>query len=416
MRTMKTLKGSFKTITICIGFIFGIILSAQPILAQGNIHYGRLNVKPQIGAILEHNNNIFLDANNETEDTILTLRPSIAIEYMDSRPGNYFQSGYDLEFASYFKKNDNNYQKHQPFLTFGMQTPAGFFGRFSERFMKTADPYGAENNYGEGKRTARTENTLDFTFGYQFMDRYSVETLFQNFALRYRDNLDQWQDRTENIFQLGFYMRVTPSGKTSMLAEYRFTDATYDRQISSVAQDHQLGDFLVGFRFEPGAKLSGAVKLGYGSKAFDRSVDQSNNPYEDNNTWLIETNVQFQFSEITNMGFRFTRSIEGAPDMDAASYVDTTIGFDLYHQVKHKTFFKSGLAWTNSDYRDENPGIPNKYFNLYTIYLGLDYNIQEWLKAGFKYSYDTKTASHSRWYDTAEYTNNKLVVEVNAMF
>ena len=413
---MKTLKRSFKTFCICVSFIFGMLLQTQPIFADGNIHYGRLNIKPQFGGKLEHNNNIFLDSNNEVEDVIFTIKPSVALEYLDNRPGNYFQSGYDLEIASYLKKNDNNYQKHQPYLTFGVQTPAGFFGRFSERFLKTADPYGADNSYGIGKRTARSENVIDFTFGYQLMDRYSVETMFQNFALRYRDGFDQWQDRTENIFQLGVYMRVTPSGKTSMLAEYRFTDATYDRQNSATSQDHQLNDFLVGFRFEPGGKLAGSVKLGYGSKAFDNSVDSANHSFEDNNTWLIETNVQFKFSEITNIGFRFNRSIEGAPDTDAASYVDTTIGFDLLHQVKHKTFFKSGLAWTNSDYRDENPGIPNKYFNLYTIYLGLDYNIQEWLKTGVKYSYDTKTASHSRWYDVVEYTNNKLVVEVNAMF
>jgi hypothetical protein len=413
---MKTLKRSFKTICLCFGFIFGMaLLPTQPIFAQGNIHYGRLNIKPQFITKLEHNNNIFLDAIDEIEDTIFTMQPKIALDYLD-RPGNYFRAGYDLEIASYFKKNDNNYQKHQPYLTFGVKAPAGFFGRFSERFLKTADPYGADNMYGEGERTSRSENVLDFTFGYQMMDRYSVEAMFQNFALRYRDFMDQWQDRTENIFQLGVYMRVTPSGKTSMLAEYRFTDATYDRQNAATAQDHQLHDFLVGFRFEPGGKLNGAVKLGYGSKSFDNGLDSFNNSFEDNNTWLIETNVNFQFSEITNMGFRFIRSIEGSPDNDAASYVDTTIGFDIRHQVKHKTFFKSGLAWTNSDYRDERPNIPNKYFNLYSIYLGIDYNIQEWLRTGFKYSYDTKTASHSMWYDAVEYSNNKFIVDINAMF
>ncbi|KPA14109.1 conserved hypothetical protein, secreted, partial [Candidatus Magnetomorum sp. HK-1] len=406
---------SLKTISICISFILGMFLSTQLVLAQGNIHFGRMNVKPQVGAVLEHNNNIFAESKDEIEDVILTIKPKIKFEHLSQRPGNYFQAGYDLEFASYFKKNDNNYQKHQPYLTMGFKTPAGFFAQFSERFMKTADPLGAENSYGFGKRTQRSEYTMDLTFGYEFWDRYTVKTMLQNYALRYFDTYDYWQDRTDNIFKLSFDMRVTPSGKTKVSAEYRFTDATYDRQKVSKSQDHHLGDFLVGFEFEPGGKLIGSAKLGYGSKAFDNSIDDKNRSYEDNNTWLIETNIQFKFSEITKLGFQFTRSIEGAPDRDAASYVDTTIGFDLDHQVKHKTFFKSGLNWTNLDYRDEIPGVPNKYFNFYYLYFGLDYNIQDWLTTGFTYSYETKTASHSTWYNS-EYTVNKLIVKVNAMF
>jgi len=412
---MKTRKSSYKTIAKCISLILGMLLTTQLVFAQGNIHYGRLNVKPQVEASLEHNSNIFAESEDEVEDIILTVKPSIMLEYQDKRPGNYFQSGYNLDFATYLKRNDNNYQKHEPFIRCGLKTPAGFFASFSEKFMKTADPYGAFNSYKRGMRTQRSENTINLNFGYQLMDRYSVETSFENFALRYYDDDDYWQDLTENVIKLGVYMRVTPSGKTSMLAEYNLVDATYDRQKSSTAQDHQLHNFLVGFRFEPGGKLIGSAKLGYGSKGFDNNVDNDNNPYEDNNTWLIETNVKFNFSKITKIGFNFSRSIEGAPDRDAASYVDTTIGFDLDHQIKNKTFFISGIEWCNSDYRDEIPDIPNKYFNYYTLHFGLNYNIQDWLKTGFRYTYETKTASHSRWFKS-EYTINKLLFKADAIF
>ncbi|ETR72912.1 MAG: hypothetical protein OMM_01350 [Candidatus Magnetoglobus multicellularis str. Araruama] len=414
---MKMRKHALRSIFACIGLVCGILLSTQPIFAQGNIHYGRLNVNPQVGISLEHNNNIFSESKDEIEDVILKIKPGIQFEYLDYRPNNYFQSGYDLEFASYFKRNNNNYQKHAPYLLCGMQTPTGFIVRFSERFMKTADPLGSATQYGKGRRTARTENTLDFTFGQYFTDRLSIEAMYQNFAIRYRDaNRDQWQDRTDNIFSLGMYMLLTESRKTSMLAEYRFTNGTYERQVpADNSQDHNINTFLVGFRFEPGSKLMGSAKLGYEGKSFDNSLDMYGNRYEDNSTWVIETNIQFQMTPITNLGFQFIRSIEGAPDRDAASYVDTNIGFNLMHQVQHKTFFKSGLSWVNSDYRDEIPGIANKYFNLYKLFFGLDYKIQEWMTTSCQYSYETKTASHSDWY-SSEYSTSSLFVEVNAMF
>ena len=394
------------------------MLSTHSIYAEGNIHYGRLNIKPKLWTSISHDSNIFSEADHEVEDTILLLKPSIILEYMDQRPENFFQSGYDLKLASYFKRNNNNYQTHEPYLRLGLRTPTGFFARFSERYMKTADPLGSSNSYGKGKRTARSENTLDFTFGQFFSDRLSIETMYQNYALRYRDAHDQHQDRTDNIFTLGMYMLLTQSRKTSLLAEYRYTNGSYDRQPSDTSEDHKINTFLVGFRFEPGGKLMGSAKLGFEEKSFDNShalLNGNEYSYEDNSTWVIETIVLFQMSEITNFEFQFIRSIEGAPDRDAASYVDTNIGFDLKHQVHHKTFFKSGLNWVNSDYRDERDGKPNKYFNLYKLYFGIEYNMKEWMKVTGRYLYETKTASHSTYY-SSEYSGSSLLLGMDASF
>lgn len=417
---MKTRQRSLRSMLISIGLIVGLMLSTQSIFAQGNIHYGRINVKPNISSSISHESNVFSEADNEIEDTILILNPGIKLEYKDdgNTPENYFQSGYDLKLASYFKQNNNNYQAHEPYLLFGLRTPTGFFTRFSERFMKTADPYGSKNSYGRGRRTARSENTIDITFGHYFTDRLSIETMYKNLALRYRDANDQHQDRTDNEFLLGTYLRLTNSRKTSLLAEYRLTNGSYDRQPSDTSEDHKINTFLVGFRFEPGGKLMGSAKLGFENKSFDnpKAVIRGNEySYEDNSTWIIETNVAFQMSDITNFKFQFIRSIEGSPDRDAASYVDTNIGFDLMHQVHHKTFFNSGLTWVNSDYRDERDGKPNKYFNLYTLYFGFEYNMKEWLKITGRYLYETKTASHSSYY-SSEYSGNSLTLGMKACF
>lgn len=421
MQIMKTWNHALRSIYISIGLIFGFLLSTHSIFAEENLHYGRLNVKPKVETILEHESNIFLDAENEVEDTIFLLKPGILLEYRDPKPYNYFQAGYNLTLASFFKRNDNNYQSQEPYIKCGLRTPTGFTARFSERFFKTADPLGSENGYRFGKKTSRSENTIDFTIGQYFTDRLSFETMYQNYALRYRDGRrsatdrgDQWQDRTDNIISLKTLMKLTGSRKTSLLAEYRFTDGTYERQKpASTSQDHNINSFLVGLKFEPGSKLSGEAKMGFEEKSFDNSLNEYNRPYEDNSTWIIETDIFFEMSKITNFMFRFHRSIEGAPDKDASSYVDTNIEYILSHRIHHKMKFKQGLNWVNSDYRDENPGVPNKYFNYYRISFGLDYEMKDWLLLKSEFHYETKTASHSNFYKS-EFTGNSLLFIMEA--
>jgi len=418
---MKTWKRVLRSIYMSIGLIIGLLLGTHSIFAEENIHYGRLNVKPTIKTILEHQSNIFLEDKDEVEDTIFLLKPGVLLEYRDPKPHNYFQAGYNLILASYFKRNDNNYQSQEPYIKFGLRTPTGFIARFSERYIKTADPLGSSNGYRFGKKTARSENTIDFTVGQTFTDRLSIETMFQNFAIRYRDGRrsaldrgDQWQDRTDNILSLKSLLKLTGTRKTSLLAEFVFTESSYERQKpESRSQDHNINSFLVGLQFEPGGKLSGEAKIGFEDKSFDNSLDENNRPYEDNSTWIIDTEVLFEMSKITNFMFMFHRSIEGAPDRDAASYVDTNIEYILNHRIHHKMIFKQGLNWINSDYRDEYPGLPNKYFNYYRISFGLDYEMKDWLKLVSEFHYETKTASHSKFY-SSEFTSNSLLFCVEA--
>lgn len=406
-----------------------LIMNVSPGFGQGNIHMGRILITPKFALQGEYNDNIYsAPKESKNEDFIFKLTPGLMLNYTGAQPGNTFMMGYDVELAAYSKKNNNNYQKHQPYLSLGVKTPSGVFFNMSERYVKTADPYGAENSYKLGTKTRRMENTLDFTLGYRY-STYSVETLVQRYFTRYDAIADQWQDRTDNKIGFSFFIKPTPAEKLSFLVQYRMTSADYDKQNdtnkaissggnnwkSSTSQNYKLNDYLVGIRFEPGGKLTGDAKIGYSDKQFDNEKDVNGSKYSDANTWIIETTLFFNMSQKTNLEFFFNRSIQGSPDMDAASFVDTNIGGKVRHKLVERVSLNGGLKWGNSDYRDEYGDKPNKFYNSYEFSMGADYSIQQWLQTGVAYQYKTKNSSHSK-YSSSEYDINILSFDLKAAF
>ena len=115
------------------------------------------------------------------------------------------------------------------------------------------------------------------------------------------------------------------TGKTSLLANYRQGVTVYDKQNDGVngwsdttSQDNTFSSYFIGFRFEPGGKLSGEIKLGLGNKNYDNEVDKNGNNYKDIDSWVAETNVNFQARAKTIFTLNLQRSLKGSPDSDAA--------------------------------------------------------------------------------------------------
>jgi len=442
MRIMKTkIKGMLSIICVIV-FGSGFFATCFAINLANKI-----SLTPKCEVKTEYDSNIFSESTHEIEDTLLTLAPGFSVELKDIGDfQNYVSAGYNIGLVSYLKKNNNNYQYHTPYLLMAVKSPFGFYVYFNERYHATADPYGSSNNYRIGQKTQRYENSLDLTFGYQY-NIYSLELLMKNYMTRYDELFDQWQDRTDNVISLALYSKLTESKKTSFLFEYRLTLAEYNKQNDNIetwtdqtSQDYQMNDIMVGVRFEPGSKINGAIKFGWGTKGFDNEKDNFNRPYEDNNSWLIDAQVDLDIiKDKTNVGFQFIRSIQGSPDSDAASYIDTFLSFNLKYNLKKDLIFQGGLSWVNDDYRNEYPDDndnnefrPNKYFNTYGINLGVEYKLPQPengdeddydegpirkrdITAGIFYKYESKHASHSD-YSAGEYSKNVISAVVKGSF
>jgi len=412
-------------LTVCLFFSF----YTASVLAQGNIGTGKTKFEAEISYKGEYNDNIYsadgkTATTPEQDDFIHTVTPSLRLRF-DGAPGNFFSAGYNVDIVAYSDFSSNNYETHKPSVSLGFKSPAGFYLKASDNYLNTADPYGTDNQYKLGTpNTERWTNSLNLTVGHTFAGSFGIEGMYKNYLERFDLQDDKWQDRIDHVYGVTLLYKITP--KTSLLAQYRRTDAEYDSQNDGVAgrgpawtkttsQDYDLNDAFFGVRFEPGGKVTGEIKLGYGDKNFDNIVDNSGNRYEDESTWVAETSVNYSPIERTRFTLDFARSQTGSPDSDASTYVDTKMGLRLRQGLAHRFTLNLGAEWSNNDYQ-VYPGIVDKYFDVYTIKAGLDWDIKKWLSAGIDYEYKSKEASNEAAYGSSEYKSNRTSARISAKF
>ncbi|MDF1593685.1 MAG: outer membrane beta-barrel protein [Desulfobacterales bacterium] len=417
-------KGRVGTLAVLLALLFS--LQAAAALAQGNIRLGRTQVDLGLKYELRYVDNIYYESANEEEDFIHIVTPSVDFAYNGSSPDNYFKTGYSVALAAYSDFDQNNYQSHHPYLDLSLKTPVGFYFKIYDGFLYTQDPYGSRNSYNLGVKTKRMDNTADVALGYEFFNKYSVEALYRNYFIDYDLKEDEWQNRMDNRYGGAFYYHYSP--KTFFLVEYRFTQAEYDKQnddlfdysrganwSASKSQDYTKNDVFVGAKFNPGGKLGGAIRVGWGSKDYDNKTDILGKPYKDMDGWISETAFYWQALARTLWIVELGRSFEGSPDADAAGYIDTYFKLSLRQGMANRLTGLLGFEYNNNDYENEAAGRPKKEFDIYGVTAGLEYEIQKWLTTSLQWEYQTKEASDGL-YPTQEYDRNVVKFVIDSKF
>ncbi|OQY05491.1 MAG: hypothetical protein B6I22_07335 [Desulfobacteraceae bacterium 4572_123] len=401
--------------------LFVFCLTALPALAKEPFRLGWLQVEPGVGYQGEYNDNIYREKSNTVDDYINTLSFGCNVRLQSTHMDNFVRLGYHGDFVSYMDNSDNNYITHKPDFALNFRTAMGLYLEVKDQYLKTEDPYGSANTYGEGDMVDRWNNDASMIIGYEFADRYAVEIGYQNYMQRYENDIDKHQDRIDNAYSVGFFYKLT--GKTTIFGQFRMTDAEYDRQNDGLddwnsgnSQDYALADYFIGARFDTWGKLSGTVKIGYGTKSYDNDQDQYGNKYEDSTQFISETTLSLKVTPKSVVGFHLQRSIKGAPDEASASFVDTSVGLKLTQTIVDRLKLHIGVEWVNTDYEDENPGYPEKYHNMYKGWIGTTYKISEWLRFGAQYEYKSRNTSNAVYDDEYEYDNNIFSLNANLLF
>ena len=407
-----------------------LCLSAVPVLAKGNLKLGRLKILTSLKYKGEYDSNIFYSKDNYQDDYLNWITPRISFEREGSNPNSFFRGGYSADLVYYSDYTVNNYIAHHPYIAWRHTMPSGVYFQITDTFLHTADPYGTESEFLKGKpQSVRWSNILGLTLGYNFAEKYGIETYYSNNLDRFLEAKDEWQDRIDNKF--GGYLLYNFTPKTSILAGYRRTLAEYDSQndgifdqsrvggagtnwSSTTSQDYVLNDFYVGMRFKPGGKFSGELKLGWGNKEWDNQFDIDGNQYTDRDTWVSETSLTYIHSEKTTLDFSFNRKHLGSPDATGQSFVDTLLSLSLSQALVNRWTLRAGVAWNNNDYFGVAPGYPEKYFNRYRGEAGVDWAINDWFSAGLGYLYEIKTAA-SGW-ESGEYELHRASIYLRAEY
>jgi len=416
----------------CLWFIcFALFVWAPSAFAIGNIHLGRLEIRPEISYTGEYNDNIYFEDKHEQDDYIHTITPGIGFT-IPGTSDDVFSAGYSVGVVRYSDVHDNDYEDHRAHVSLNFKTPKGLFVRALDRFQDTGDPFGSEQEFRIGTQTERWNNRAELHGGYEFAEKYGIEGIYVNFTERYDRLKDEYQDQTRQTYGGAVFYRVT--GKTSLFGQYLRNDAEFDSQHDGIdadrdgvdewnstnSQDHSINNFFIGARIEPGGILGGELKGGYGTIDFDNDTDKNGNPYDDDSFWIVAADIGYQPLEKTRLSLNFLRSKQISTSADAindvsATYLRTDVGLTATQTFTHRISMDFGFKWSYKDYLDERPGLPKKDFNLYRVNCSVTYLISDWLFTGLEYRYWDNQAGNSR-YNDEEYTVNSVGVHVRAVF
>jgi hypothetical protein len=393
---------------------------SSPGWSQGRIHMGKLSVTPGLKYDVEYNDNVFLDVDDEKDDWVHTITPSLFLNWNEG--GDTFASlGYQAGIVRYNDYSDQDYEDHSLIGEAGYNAPSGLYLRLRDTFQDTEDPYGSENDYRLGESIKRWNNDAEFVAGYELADLYKLELSYRNAILEYDAFQDQWQNRMSHEPGIALYYKFLP--KTSVFVQYQYEMTEYpeqddlddnDRGIDSdTAQDYDYHKGFIGLEWDATAKLNGQLKVGYGYKDYDNKysfrTDDQGRPieYDEESSWIAGTDLTYQWRPKTALGFSLERENLDSPSTSSNSYDRTRAGFGITQALGQRMTLSADAAYTLREYDEIN-----RDDDQWELGLDFRYAMLEWLSAGLRYEYDDRESDDPEY----EYTNNIVGLYLQATY
>jgi hypothetical protein len=422
----RIMKGSFFFFTLAAILLITVTphLQAQQ---PGNIKFGNLSVIPGIAAQGIYDDNIYMGngrhyaddpakttAEKKESDWITHVKPSLLLNYLMPERG-YVNLGYQGDFAFYNKNTANNWKNNQGNLDVNYQAPGGLIAGVAERYTRSEDPFGGADQYNIGRITKRWTNDVKTKFGFTIAENFRSLLYFNNYKQKY-DNaaFDYSQDYTDSEYGIGAEVRILP--KTWGFLRYHYGIRNYDTnapgqtdEFNSAGKWHRVS---TGLTWDPGAKLSGELNLGYQWKQYDHVFTDATQTIRrnDENTWVAATSVTFQATETTNLGMNLSRAVRNTASDTKEQFIDTGIGLTLQQKLLAKLSFNAGFTYSRNEYN--LPVGHERADNNYLANIGLEYNIQEWLGVGVSYNYNRKDSS----IETSEFVDNQFMTSLRIVY
>jgi len=392
----------------------------------GKIRFGNLAVIPGIAVEGLYDDNIFLGngktyagdaaktlAEKKESDWITHVKPGLSLNYTLPERGSV-RLGYQGDYAFYDKNRSNNWKNNQGNLAVDYRAPGGLILGITELYSRSEDPYGSADQYGTGRVTKRWTNDAQTKLGYNLMANLRSFLYYNNYKQQYADALDATQDYTNNEYGLGLETRFLP--KTWGFVRYLYGQKRYNStpagQTDEFNSDSNWHRASAGLTWDPGAKLSGEVNVGYQWHKYDHEFTSAARTVRrnDENNWIAQTAVTFLPTTTTALSLSVTRTTRDTASDTNERFVDTGIGLNLQQDFYTKFTLKAGLTYSKNEYNIPvgNPRVDDNY----TANIGLDYRIRDWLGFGVEYRLNRKDSNT----DTNDFVDNKFTASLKAVY
>ncbi|MFH1089927.1 MAG: outer membrane beta-barrel protein [Pseudomonadota bacterium] len=381
---------------------------------------GNLKIVPGISVEEVHDNNIYLKNTNELSDWLTHLKPGLMFDYAFPGARGNLRFGYQGDFVYYDKYDNNDYKNHTGLFDMTYAAPGGILFGLSNTYINAADPYTDPNQYLLGQPgIKRWNDTLKGKIGYDLGNRFRVMGYYNLYKQDYDRLQDYSQDYDENEFGLGLEARLAP--KTWGFIRYYYGERDFFSHPAVVANvatnstgandaDINWHKVNVGLTWDPDAKLSGELNLGYSWNDYVNRADPTGNLYNNKDAWTASTYIRYTATATTTLALILSRSLRPVGSTTNDYYLDTTYGLSLDQILMTKLTLSAGVSYNTNEYylplnrvRDDDN---------YSATINLNYQIQDWLRAGVGYAYRKKDSN----YTINDFTDNQFLFTIGAVY
>ncbi len=404
------------TSIITVALLLLLVASSGAFAEGGKIRFGNLALIPGVSVQGIHDDNIYLgDGSNtvgekEESDWITHAKPGMMLELTFPDRGKMI-AGYQGDFARYSDNGDNDWKNNKGIFGLNYDAPGGLIAGINNTYAKAEDPYGDAAQYGIGTLTKRWNNDLASKIGFNFSDRFKILAFYNYYKQDYDNDVkDFTQDYYSNEVGAGFEIKVMP--KTWMFLRYYYGTQKYFTHRSGVTSSNDASfnwqRVNAGLGWDSGAKLAGELNFGYQWKNFDNRLDVNGNKYNDTNTWIASTSVDYMPTETTTLSVSIARALRQTGSDSNDYFKDTGFGLSVSQKIMSKLLVKAGYNYSENDYY-----VGNRKDDNHTLNASLQFElIKDILKAGAEYIYKEKDSNDPG----SDYKDNQFIISFDATY
>ena len=378
---------------------------------------GPFRVYPYLEYDALYRSNVFQTYNNKKSDFVNMISPGIQFE-LPVAGTHRLSLGYLGNSYIYSRFGDNSHYDQNVnadaalnFSKLSLRVGAAYRNATEEASLFQVGP-----NFTLGQQRVYNRVTPYFNAAYKMADLWRLETNYQFDSLSYAKNIYRFNDYQANTAGGTLFYKFWP--KTSVLVQYIANIQTHPYDPST---DYVVQTPMVGLRWEPTAKLSGTIKVGYSITNYynNNIAPRGSNP----DGLALSIQALYKLSRYTQMSLVAQRALQEDVNFTNSlfgnnSYFNTGLLFTLT-QFWHKFNVTSYLAFSyyNNQYIYNNfdPGtgeLKNRVDNIIYAGGGLSRPITRWLRLRLDYLYYNRGSNFNQ-YPTNEH---KVMLGVQSTF
>jgi hypothetical protein len=395
---------------------FGAGLDALTQYKKGNIKIGVLKLNPYAGVTETYDSNIYLrpKVKQAGENSVIgswITEANAGLKFkLPVTSMHQFAGGYDFVGQIYDKEpSHNNGVNQKADLAYMYKGPAGFSAKLSDAYMNTVDPASSELV----DRERRWQNTGSAMFDYapeggMFFFGASGEHVTHKYLSASMSALLNRYEQTVGG-RTGFLLQP----KTRLYVGYRrqiihYNSGAYNTTLARYVPNERNSKahlIDVGIEGNIAPKLKGQIQTGYSLREYDDNWVNFANKTSVTRNWIVATDLTYNPVERVEMKLGFSRALKESAS-GPRFYINNAVNVDYKHKLPGKVTFLAGAAFGIDKYADAttvgtgtNAMTACRRDDLSLQKVGLDYDIQEWVKVGAGYQHRARNSIFTRQYN-----------------